>query len=92
MTSWGRPLSIRSVTRALLDELTARERDVLEVIAQGLDNKGIAAHLRISEKTVRNQVSIILSKLGVKTRARAIVLAREAGFGHRAIPIRSRDH
>jgi pimeloyl-ACP methyl ester carboxylesterase/DNA-binding CsgD family transcriptional regulator len=68
---------------SLLDELTARERDILEVVAQGLDNGDIAARLKISDKTVRNHVSIIFSKLGVNSRAQAIVLAREAGFGRR---------
>jgi pimeloyl-ACP methyl ester carboxylesterase/DNA-binding CsgD family transcriptional regulator len=69
-----------------LDELTAREREVLEVIAQGLDNAGIAARLKISEKTARNHVSLIFSKLGVNSRAEVIVLAREAGFGRRNHP------
>jgi pimeloyl-ACP methyl ester carboxylesterase/DNA-binding CsgD family transcriptional regulator len=68
---------------ALLGELTARERDVLEMLAQGHGNREIAAHLSISDKTVRNHVSIILSKLGVHRRSQAIVLAREAGYGHR---------
>jgi len=61
--------------------LTAREREVLEYLARGLDNHQIAAHLDISEKTVRNHVSYLFAKLGVDTRARAIVLAREAGYG-----------
>ena len=61
--------------------LTAREREVLELIAQGLDNNRIAGKLSISEKTVRNHVSIILPKLGIENRSSAIVRAREAGFG-----------
>ena len=64
-----------------LDELTARERDVLELVAQGLDNTTIGDRLGISERTVRNNVSIIFSKIGVHTRAQAIVRAREAGLG-----------
>jgi pimeloyl-ACP methyl ester carboxylesterase/DNA-binding CsgD family transcriptional regulator len=68
---------------AALDDLTARENEVLERLAQGLDNAAIARHLGISEKTVRNQVSIIFSKLGVNSRAQAIVRARDAGFGRR---------
>jgi DNA-binding NarL/FixJ family response regulator len=68
---------------AVLDGLTARENEVLERVAQGLDNAAIASHLGISEKTVRNQVSIIFSKLGVNSRAQAIVRARDAGFGRR---------
>jgi DNA-binding CsgD family transcriptional regulator len=81
LTSPFKPIGTPAV---LLDGLTARERDVLEIIAQGLDNQEIATQLRISEKTVRNHVSIIFSKLGVNSRARAIVLARDAGFGHRS--------
>jgi DNA-binding NarL/FixJ family response regulator len=62
-------------------ELTARERELLEYLARGLDNHQIAAHLGLSEKTVRNHVSAILGKLGSETRAQAIVAARDAGFG-----------
>jgi pimeloyl-ACP methyl ester carboxylesterase/DNA-binding CsgD family transcriptional regulator len=61
--------------------LTARERDVLEYLARGLDNHQIAAHLSLSEKTVRNMVSSVLAKLEVESRSAAIVRAREAGFG-----------
>ena len=69
---------------AALDKLTARENDVLELMAQGLDNTTIGKRLGISERTARNNVSIILSKLGVNSRAQAIVRAREAGLGHKA--------
>ncbi|HTO45381.1 MAG TPA: alpha/beta fold hydrolase [Burkholderiales bacterium] len=61
--------------------LTPRERDILDRIAQGLDNAQIAAHLDLSEKTVRNNITHIFAKLGVENRAQAIVLARDAGFG-----------
>jgi len=67
----------------LLDELTARERDVLELVAQGLPNRDIAGKLRITDKTVRNHLSAIFCKLGIARRAEAIVLARDAGFGQR---------
>jgi pimeloyl-ACP methyl ester carboxylesterase/DNA-binding CsgD family transcriptional regulator len=63
--------------------LSAREREVLDLIAQGLDNAQIAARLALSEKTVRNHITSIFAKLEVDNRARAIVLAREAGFGAR---------
>jgi DNA-binding NarL/FixJ family response regulator len=53
-------------------------------VARGHDNQRIADALHLSEKTVRNNVSMLLSKLGVHTRAAAIVAAREAGFGQRA--------
>jgi DNA-binding NarL/FixJ family response regulator len=64
-------------------ELTAREREVLELIAAGRNNSDIAQVLALSGKTVRNHVSIIFSKLRVADRAQAIVRAREAGLGHR---------
>ena len=60
--------------------LTAAERDVLQLVAEGLDNRAIAERLMKSEKTVRNQVSIIFDKLGVRTRAEAIVKARSPQF------------
>ncbi|HEY6240948.1 MAG TPA: helix-turn-helix transcriptional regulator [Burkholderiales bacterium] len=69
----------------VLDELTARERQVLELVAQGLDNDAIGKRLNISKRTARNNVSLILSKLGVKTRAQAIVHAIEAGFGRKRV-------
>lgn len=64
--------------------LTAREHEVLELVAQGMDNRSIAQRLHMGEKTVRNNVSNILAKLGVRSRAQAIVHAREAGFGRAA--------
>jgi pimeloyl-ACP methyl ester carboxylesterase/DNA-binding CsgD family transcriptional regulator len=64
-----------------MDELTPREAQVLDLIAQGLDNAAIGSRLGISERTARNHVSAVFSKLGVSTRAKAIVLARDAGFG-----------
>ncbi|MFO1311034.1 MAG: alpha/beta fold hydrolase [Burkholderiales bacterium] len=62
-------------------ELTPRERDLLELIAQGRDNAQIAASLNLSEKTVRNHITHIFAKLEVENRAQAIVLSRNAGFG-----------
>lgn len=62
-------------------DLTERERELVHFVARGLDNHQIAAHLGISEKTVRNHVSSIFAKLGVDSRAQAIVVARDAGYG-----------
>jgi pimeloyl-ACP methyl ester carboxylesterase/DNA-binding CsgD family transcriptional regulator len=73
--------AVAATERTFLDGLTAREQEVLELLAQGLNNVTIAGRLGISEKTVRNQVSTIFSKLGVNSRAQAIVCARDAGFG-----------
>jgi pimeloyl-ACP methyl ester carboxylesterase/DNA-binding CsgD family transcriptional regulator len=64
--------------------LTPREGDLVELIAQGLDNGQIAARLAVTEKTVRNHITNIFAKLEVESRARAIVLARDAGFGTNA--------
>jgi pimeloyl-ACP methyl ester carboxylesterase/DNA-binding CsgD family transcriptional regulator len=64
-----------------LSGLTERERELLDGIARGLTNAEIAEQLQISEKTVRNHVSSIFSKLGVEHRAQAIVAARKAGLG-----------
>ncbi len=65
-------------------ELTPRELDVLELIAQGASNEAIAEQLVITPKTVRNYVYRIYNKLSVDRRAEAIVLAREAGLGRGA--------
>lgn len=62
-------------------ELTPRERDVLELIAKGRGNAAIADELVLSQKTVRNHVSNVFTKLQVMDRAQAIVKAREAGLG-----------
>jgi DNA-binding NarL/FixJ family response regulator len=61
--------------------LTDREREVLDHMARGVDNTSIGRVLFLSEKTVRNYVSNIFSKLHMNSRAEAIVLAREAGLG-----------
>jgi DNA-binding NarL/FixJ family response regulator len=71
------------VLRGAFARLSKREREVLELIAQGLDNAQLAARLDLSEKTVRNHITSVFAKLEVDNRARAIVLAREAGFGAR---------
>jgi DNA-binding NarL/FixJ family response regulator len=62
-------------------QLTAREREVLDLVAAGRSNPQIAAALYLSPKTVRNNVSNVLAKLQVTDRAQAIVQAREAGLG-----------
>jgi pimeloyl-ACP methyl ester carboxylesterase/DNA-binding CsgD family transcriptional regulator len=64
-----------------LASLTVRERQILDRIARGRSNDEIAAEIGVSPKTVRNVVSILFDKLGVTSRAQAIVKAREAGFG-----------
>src|SRR5262249_16991818 len=66
--------------------LTRRERELVELTAQGRDNAQIAALLALSEKTVRNHITSIFAKLEAENRSQAIVLAREAGFGSKARP------
>ena len=76
----SRGLPTVSVETEILD-LTPREREVLDIIARGLDNVQIAEHMSVSPKTVRNHINSIFSKLGTPNRAQAIVRAREAGLG-----------
>jgi DNA-binding NarL/FixJ family response regulator len=64
-----------------LPELTARESEVLDLIARGLDNPFIADRLQVSAKTLRNHITNIFFKLNVTSRGQAIVRARDAGFG-----------
>lgn len=63
-------------------ELSEREREVLDLVAQGYTNAVIATRLILSIKTVQNHISNIFSKLQVADRAQAIVRARDAGLGH----------
>jgi DNA-binding NarL/FixJ family response regulator len=68
-------------TDPLFPELTAREHQILDLIAAGLRNAAIAEQMAIAPKTVANNVSSILAKLQVADRAQAIVRARDAGLG-----------
>lgn len=61
-------------------DLTARERDVLGLICEGLADKEIAARLKLAPNTVRNHVAMVYSKLDVHSRSEAIVWARERGL------------
>ena len=69
-----------AVDEAAFDELSARELEVLSLLTEGLGNAQIAERLSISDKTVRNHLSKIFDKLGVWSRAQAIVFARDRGF------------
>ncbi|GAA1942019.1 response regulator transcription factor [Nocardioides marmoribigeumensis] len=71
----------RSSAVSPFPELTPRELEMLELIAGGLDNPTIARRLFLSEKTVRNRVSAILTKLHARSRAEMVALARDAGLG-----------
>ena len=63
-----------------VEHLTAREREVLQLMARGMPNKSIARELAISEHTVKFHVNAILSKFGAQSRTEAVVLASRAGL------------
>lgn len=70
-----------SVPAQLFDELTPREREILELIAQGKTNAEIATSLNLSAKTVSNYISNVLLKLHTADRAKLMLLALDAGMG-----------
>ena len=73
------------MTATMQAALTHREREILSLVASGASNQEIAGKLFISEKTVRNHLTMVFAKLGVSSRAQAIVLARDhsqAGLPH----------
>ena len=71
----------RQYASLVFPELTAREREVLELVAAGRGNHDIARRLILSEKTVRNHVAVILAKLQARDRAALVAKARDAGIG-----------
>jgi DNA-binding NarL/FixJ family response regulator len=70
-----------NVPKQVFDELTARERDILELIAQGKTNVEIAQALGLSPKTIRNDISNVLVKVQATDRAKLMLMALEEGLG-----------
>lgn len=70
-----RQIAPKEAVRELSGEFTARERDIIRCVAQGMDNKEIAAELFLAEGTVRNQISRVLEKLKLKDRTQLAVFA-----------------
>ncbi|MEU4170820.1 response regulator transcription factor [Streptomyces sp. NPDC026665] len=71
----------RDYVAQIFPELTSRESELLELVAQGHTNDDIARRLFLSEKTVRNHVAAIMNKLGTSNRAATVARARDAGLG-----------
>ncbi|MCG8512537.1 MAG: response regulator transcription factor [Halanaerobiales bacterium] len=72
--------STETVASRQVEELSSREQEVLELLAQGMSNRNIAETLFISEKTVKNHVSNILKKLVVNDRTQAVIVALKRGM------------
>ncbi len=76
----GKPSEGLKLKQSILGELSVRETEVLYYLSKGYSNRQIADSLYIAEQTVKNHVSMIYSKLGIRDRMQAFLLAKEAGL------------
>jgi DNA-binding NarL/FixJ family response regulator len=79
-TYLDRPHAVDPRARSRLDALTNRERETLLHLASGLTNSEIAAHMFVSETTVKTHVGHILTKLGLRDRVQAVIFAYDTGI------------
>lgn len=70
----------KSAAEQRMSQLSQRERGVLLDIASGVNNNEIAAHLRVSESTVKTHIGHVLAKVGARDRVHAVILAYDAGL------------
>ncbi len=85
LSAFGEPVSLSSTLHAsrpgvLVEPLTEREREVLQILLEGASNRDIAHRLVLSINTVKRHIYNICGKLGVQSRTQAIVKARALGF------------
>ena len=79
--AWGLLREMSKPRTSPLDELTSREREVLELVASGLGNQEIGDRLGLAEKTIKHHMTNILGKLQVRSRVEAALLAAREGMG-----------
>ena len=87
---FARQPQVGATVTSLPDDLTDREREALELLAHGLSNREIAAAMYIGEATAKTHVSRLLTKLGVRDRVQAVVMAYESGLVRPGMPSPSR--